>query len=63
MAFTYNTVGVSGFSGASNGSITATYSSAFTPGQAIYRNTGSYSYVNTGGYHTYIFYSTGSITF
>jgi hypothetical protein len=25
--------------------------------------TGSYSYVNTGGYHTYIFYSTGSITF
>ena len=34
MAFTYNTVGVSGFSGASNGSITATYSNAFTPEQA-----------------------------
>ena len=43
MAFTYNTVGVSGFSGASNGSITATYSNSFTPGQAIYRNTGGYA--------------------
>ena len=43
MAFTYNTVGVSGFSGASNGYITATYSNAFTPGQAIYRNTGGYA--------------------
>ena len=35
--------GVSGFSGASNGFITATYSNSFTPGQAIYRNTGGYT--------------------
>jgi hypothetical protein len=43
MAFTYNTVGISGFSGASNGSITATYNNTFTPGQAIYRTTGGYA--------------------
>jgi len=43
MPFTYNTVGVSGYSGAQSTSFAATYANSFTPGQAIYRSTGGYA--------------------
>jgi len=59
MAFTYNTVGVSGYSGYNGSSgysgvsgwsgyagtslLVVTQSNSFTPGQAIYRTTGSYA--------------------